>query len=87
MSKCHLLGEKLQFFLFLSFRRCTPCFVGCRHCSHVRHFQNREAYDDFYSIVEQLVDGGVPTFKEYVVKSLASYLRQHVNDKAADWYV
>jgi hypothetical protein len=62
--------------------------VGCRHAashySHVHHFPNNEAYDDFYSIGDQLVDVGVPTFKEYAVKSLVSYLRQHVNDKVAD---
>ncbi len=64
--------------------------ASCRHCCvalfHVHHFQNREANDDFYSIVEQLVDGGVPTFKDYAVKSLLSYLSEHISDKAADWY-
>jgi hypothetical protein len=67
-----------------------PCFVGCRHCSVALFtsppLPNREAYNDFYSIVDQLVYVWVQTFKEYAVKSLVSYLCQHVNDKAADWY-
>jgi hypothetical protein len=63
-----------------------PAGIAASHYSHVHHFPNREAYDDFYSIVEQLVDVGVPTFKDYAVKSLVSYLREHISDKAADWY-
>ncbi len=63
-----------------------PAGIAALHYSHVHHFPNREAYDDFYSIVEQLVNVGVPTFKDYAVKSLLSYLREHISDKAADWY-
>ncbi len=32
-------------------------------------------------MTEQLVDVGVQTFKEYVVKLLVTYLHQHINDK------
>jgi hypothetical protein len=63
-----------------------PAGIAASYDSHVHHFPNREAFDDFYSIVEQLVDVGVLTFKDYAVKSLLSYLCDHITDKSADWY-
>ncbi len=64
-----------------------PAGIAASHYSHVHYFVNREgceAYDNINSIVEQLVDVGVPTFKDYAVKSLLSYLREHISEEGGD---
>ena len=52
----------------------------------MHQFPNRDAYDDFYTIMEQFVDIGVASFKEFAVKALLSYLRTQVNDESAAWF-
>ena len=67
--------------------RFLPCAgIVASHYLHVHQFLIREAYDDFYAIMEQFVDIGVDSFKEFAVKALLSYLRIHVNDESAAWF-
>ena len=52
----------------------------------MHQFPKCEAYDDFYTIMEQFVDIGVASFKEFAVKALLSYLSTHVSDESAAWF-
>jgi hypothetical protein len=46
----------------------------------VPYFSSSEAYDNFYNILNNVVDGGVASFKEYVIREFVDYLRRHVDD-------
>ncbi len=77
MCKCHLLGEQLHFFLIYLFPMMYPLFRG------LQALLRRTIHTSTtFRTVKHLL--GVPTFKDYAVKSLLSYLREHINDKAAD---
>ena len=62
--------------------------IAAANYSHVGYFPSLEDYDDFYEILTGVVDFGIASFKEYVIKAFVEYLRTHLNDEgaAADWF-
>jgi uncharacterized protein (DUF2237 family) len=60
--------------------------IAAANYAHVGYFPSRDAYDDFYEILTGVVDIGIISFKDYVIKAFVEYLRTHADDASADWF-
>ncbi len=60
--------------------------IAAANYLYVGYFPTSDAYDDFYGILTGVVDIGIPSFKDYVIKAFVEYLHTHVDDASADWF-
>lgn len=60
--------------------------IAVEKYSHVKYFQNRAAYDDYYEIVVDIGEIGVEKLAATVQGLLVDYLRTKYGNSVADWY-
>ena len=59
--------------------------IAADNYSHDHNFPDRAAYDDYYDLVVDIGEVGVPEFATRVQELLVDYIRAKYGDEPANW--